>query len=60
MDLVFTIFEDLQIDTLNLEEATECIYYADYLLEKEENPEYFIRYQLYKLKVLDRLKELRS
>ena len=56
--LIHTIFDNLEINKLNQEETRECLYYIDYVIENEESPESFFKYQLCKLKLLDRLKEL--
>jgi len=56
--LIHTIFENLEVKELNKEETLECLYYVDFLLDNEDNPENFFKYQLYKLKLNDRLKEL--
>ena len=57
--LEFTIFENLDVSVLNLEEVQDCLYYVDSLIEREENPIDFIKYHSYKVKLLDRLKEVR-
>jgi len=56
--LIHTIFENLEVGNLNKEETLECLYYVDYLIENEDSPESFFKYQVYKLKLAERLKEL--
>ena len=58
--LIFIIFENLDIAALSYEEGMDCLYYIDFLLEKEESPESFIKYQFIKNKIEGRLKELKK
>ncbi|GEO04594.1 hypothetical protein AAE02nite_22580 [Adhaeribacter aerolatus] len=58
--LEFTIFEDLDVTELSLEEVQDCLFYLEHLLENEESPIEFIRYQSYKVKLLNRLKEVKQ
>jgi hypothetical protein len=57
--LEFTIFEDLDVSVLNLEEVQDCLFYLDNLIDKEDNPIDFIKYHSYKIKLLNRLKEIK-
>jgi len=56
--LLFTIFEGLNISVLKDEECKKYLYYLDTLLDLEESPESFIRYQLTKIKIQLRLREI--
>lgn len=56
--LAFTIFEELNILELSLEECQDCLYYLELLIEKEENPESFIKYQMMKVNLVNRLYEI--
>jgi len=56
--LLFTIFEGLNVSTLKNEECMNYLYYLDTLLDEEESPESFIRYQLMKIKIQLRLREM--
>lgn len=58
--LEFTIFENLDVNQLSLEEVQDCLFYLEDLLDKEENPIEFVKYQSYRVKLLDRLKELKN
>lgn len=58
--LIFTVFENLDIPTLSYEECVDSLYYVDYLLDKDENAESFIKHQLIKIKIEVRLKEIRN
>ncbi|MDQ4139521.1 MAG: hypothetical protein M3142_03260 [Bacteroidota bacterium] len=58
--LVFTIFENLDIPDLSYEECMDSMYYVDALLDKEESPESFIKYQMIKLQIEKRLTEIRK
>jgi len=55
--IVFTMFENLDVSTLSYEESMDCLYYLDILLEQDEGPESFVRYQLLKLKIKLRISE---
>lgn len=57
--LIYTIFEDLDIPNLNLEECTDSLYYVNALLDKEENPESFIKHQMIKIMLEYRLTEIK-
>jgi len=56
--LLFNIFEGLDISTLKNEECMNYLYCLDILLDEEESPECFIRYQLIKTKIQLRLREI--
>ncbi|RDC61860.1 hypothetical protein [Adhaeribacter pallidiroseus] len=56
--LLFTIFEDLDIPALSHEECQDSLYYLEFLLEQEDNPESFIKYQMLKINLIDRLSEI--
>lgn len=58
--LLFTVFEDLDTSTLNREECQDGLYYIAVLLDKEEGPESFIKYQMIKMKLENRLKEAKE
>lgn len=58
--LVFTIFEGLKVLTLSYEESNDCLYYINSLLDKDESPESFIKYQLIKNKVELRIREIKK
>jgi len=58
--LIFTIFEGLEVSTLTYEECTDCLYYVNSLLDKDESPECFIKYQLIKNKVELRIRDLKK
>ncbi len=58
--LIFTIFENLEVPVLSYEECMDSLYYVNTLLDKEENPESFIKYQMIKIKIENRLAELKK
>lgn len=58
--LEFTIFEDLDVSQLNFEEVQDCLFYLENLIEKEENPVDFVKYQSYKIKLLDQVVRLKN
>ncbi|PSR55845.1 hypothetical protein AHMF7605_21255 [Adhaeribacter arboris] len=58
--LIFTIFENLNIPVLSFEECTDSLYYINTLIDKEESPESFIKYQMIKIKIEKRLTEIRK
>ncbi len=58
--LEFTIFEDLDVSQLSLEEVQDCLFYLENLIENEENPIEFVKYQSYRVKLRDRLVEVRK
>ena len=58
--LEFTIFEDLDVTVLSLEEVQDCLFYLEHLIDNEDNPVEFVRYQSYKVKLLNQLKEVKK
>ncbi|MGV3588317.1 MAG: hypothetical protein ACO1OF_15030 [Adhaeribacter sp.] len=58
--LEFTIFENLDVSQLSLEEVQDCLFYLENLIEHEENPIEFVKYQSYRAKLLDRLIEVKK
>jgi len=59
-DLLFILLQKLGIPKLSYNQSNVCLSYINSLLEKEDSPECFIKYQLIKIKIELRLREIRK